>query len=102
MVIEKKFTAGPWKTFEHSWSDTSVEDGKGKRICLLSIYSEATEKTQNKLEVRMAANSALIAASPEMFDMLQEVRGVLDEYDWNAELVGRIDALLEKATTVTP
>lgn len=69
-----KHTPGPWEICEHSWADTGIyTEGGGKRIAGLSIYDEATEKTQSKLEDQMLANAKLIAAAPDLLKALQEL-----------------------------
>lgn len=55
-----KITEGKAVTLDHNWSDTSVCIN-GKSILTLSIYDEATEDTQEALEVEMDANAELIA-----------------------------------------
>jgi hypothetical protein len=65
-----KHTSGPWTVVEHSWSDIGVYAG-AHRVCLLSIYDEATEETQSELEARDSANARLIAAAPELLEALQ-------------------------------
>lgn len=64
-----KHTAGPWAVVEHSWSDIGVYASE-HRVCLLSIYDEATEETQSELEARDSANARLIAAAPELLEAL--------------------------------
>ena len=66
-----KFTPGPWKVLEHSWSDTSiVAEGFDHGICSLDI-NHATEDSQEADEALMAANARLIAAAPDLLAALQ-------------------------------
>ena len=68
-----KHTPGPWRVFEHSWSDTSVlADGFDHGICLLDI-NHATEESQDADEALMAANARLIAAAPDLLASLREL-----------------------------
>jgi hypothetical protein len=63
-----KHTPGPWRVFNHSWSDTSVlADGFDHAVCLLDI-NYATEESQDADEAVMAANARLIASAPEFYD----------------------------------
>lgn len=68
-MSEAKFTKGPWIAFyphELINSDhVSVESDDGKQICISEVYkSNLDERT---------ANANLIAAAPEMYEMLQAV-----------------------------
>ena len=98
-------TPGPWKVFEHSWSETSIlAEGFDHGICRLDI-NHATEESQEADSALMAANARLIAAAPDLLAALQEaVDGMGGSYgEWapkakaviakalghNAELRGR-------------
>lgn len=71
------FTPGPWKVFEHSWSETSiVADGFDHGICLLDI-NHATEESQDQDAEVMSANARLISAAP---DLLEALRMMLDAH----------------------
>jgi hypothetical protein len=68
-----KFTPGGWFVAEHNWNAASVYT-KEKTVCLLSISEEeATEENQSGLSVEMLANARLIAAAPEMLDLLKKI-----------------------------
>lgn len=45
---------------EHNWSDTSIVR-EGDTVCTLSIYDEATEETQDALEIIMSEDAKVIA-----------------------------------------
>jgi hypothetical protein len=62
-----KHTPGPWQVIEHSWSDTGIY-AVNDRVAKLSIYDEATEDTQEEMELTMAANAHLIAAAPDLLE----------------------------------
>ena len=73
-----KHTPGPWRVFEHSWSDTSVlAEGFDHAVCLLDI-NHATEESQASDEALMAANARLIAAAPDLLEALQHAIDWLD------------------------
>lgn len=73
-----KHIPGPWRVFNHSWSDTSIlADGFDHAVCLLGI-NYATEESQEADEAVMAANAALIAAAPELLDVLRCIRERLE------------------------
>ena len=69
-------TPGPWRVFNHSWSDTSIlAVDFDHAVCLLDI-NYATEESQEADEAVMAANARLIAAcNPET------MRALLAELD---------------------
>jgi hypothetical protein len=68
-----KHIPGPWRVFNHSWSDTSIlADGFDHGICLLDI-NHATEESQEADEAVMAANARLIAAAPELLAACQAI-----------------------------
>lgn len=70
-----KHTPGPWKVFNHSWSDTSIiAPGFDHGICCLDI-NHATEESQEADEEQMAANARLIAAAPDLLETLRLCEG---------------------------
>lgn len=91
-----KHTPGPWRVFNHSWSDTSIlADGFDHGICLLDI-NHATEESQEADEALMAANARLIAAAPELLDALKAAVSTIElEYGPNSCTAYR--ALITKA-----
>jgi hypothetical protein len=66
-MSEPKFTKGPWKLFNKKGDVVSAETGD------LIVKWDAYHTEEQQL-----ADSALIAAAPEMYDMLEEVKGKLD------------------------
>jgi hypothetical protein len=71
--MSAKFTPGPWTVTEHSWSRTGIY-AEHEAIAALDIYNDATEDNQDELEGRMAANARLIAAAPDLLEVLIAVR----------------------------
>jgi len=67
-----KFTKGPWKIVEHSWSDTGIYS-EHDRIALLSIGDEIDEGDQERFEEIQRANANLIASAPEMYEALEKL-----------------------------
>lgn len=103
--METKHTPGEWEIVKHNWSDTSIMAGD-KVICTQSIYDEATEENQEDLESETAANFRLIAAAPEMLDMLQKALNRINKMLIWADIPAEdrrqykkdIEALIKKAT----
>lgn len=106
--MSAQHTPGPWRVFNHSWSDTSIlADGFDHGICLLDI-NHATEESQEADEALMAANARLIAAAPELLEMLGIARNYIEATVLNASspktrenysgCLRRIDAAIAKAT----
>jgi hypothetical protein len=83
-----------WKIVEHSWSDTSIEDENGNIVCTKSIESEATEETQEDLELEVMINFALIASAPEMYAMLVRISRT---YDKGTQTYIELQELIKKA-----
>lgn len=93
------FTKGPWHTFEHSWSCTSVYAGD-KRIAVLDITDTATEENEDEVGAGMAANGRLIAAAPELLAALialHQVASVERDEDYGA-ISNAAAAAIAKAT----
>lgn len=86
-----------WKIIEHSWSDTSIRDAEGNKVCTLSIYNEATEENQAELEGLMGRRARLLRAAPELEDVL---RTMCDEYRRLNGLDGAFDECLTNAERV--
>lgn len=94
-IVSAQHTPGPWRVFNHSWSDTSIlADGFDHAICLLDI-NHATEESQDADEALMAANARLIAAAP---DMLAALRAVISVADRKTDEFDLAHAALAKAT----
>lgn len=97
-----KHTPGPWKSVNHSWSDTSIlAPDFDHAICRLDI-NHATEESQEADEAQMAANARLIAAAPELLEALRIVRDTLPHINGNASSVNSLlkltGAAIAKAT----
>ncbi|AUR87388.1 hypothetical protein NVP1100O_47 [Vibrio phage 1.100.O._10N.261.45.C3] len=99
---EAKFTKGPWVLIDGQFSseveittENRQENSKGK-ICEMDIYFDG----QHGIE--QPANAHLIAAAPEMYEMLAEVLhnmevGNSDHTEINDAMIPRVSALLAKA-----
>lgn len=80
-------TPGPWIVINHGWSETSVL-AADRIVCGLSIEGTATEENQQQLEAQMARDAHLIAAAPNLLEVLKRVTrkfGVADNgepLDW--------------------
>jgi len=82
-----KHTAAPWHAVE-------LEDGT-VRICGDSKYAVAVCNTRNPFCPEQLANAKLIAAAPEMLDIIKEIRTAVF-LDTAVPEVVRIDNFLEK------
>ena len=89
-----KHTLGPWMAHEYG----EAVFAKGKRICVTASQGTVANKETE-------ANCKLIAAAPELLDMVIELRGWfetkqrLDAYPSSCEdIVKRIDQIIKKAT----
>lgn len=90
-----KHTPGPWKSVNHSWSDTSIlAPDFDHAICRLDI-NHATEESQE-------ADEAQMAAAPELLEALRIVRDTLPHINGNASSVNSLlkltGAAIAKAT----
>lgn len=54
---------GPFTLTENSWCDTSLYDGSGRRVVLLSIEYDCDENSQADWEKRQALDAALLLES---------------------------------------
>ena len=68
-----KSTNGPWHYVKHSWSDTGVYD-ENDLIAMLKISDEIDEDRQEYLEEEQEAHARLIAAAPELLEVLEEIK----------------------------
>lgn len=94
---EPKFTKGPWYSYSHDFKD-----------CLDEYYTEwgvSSSDTKRGIctmlgadsEDEINANAALIAAAPELYDMLQKI---LDEHvipTYKAQMAQDVIRILKKA-----
>lgn len=97
--MSKNHTPGPWEVFDGGEHLTISPTWGGFTICRMhELYNDET----------IAANARLIAAAPEMLELLTEVRNSLRAASsdlfpvrlglWEVdELADEIDALLERA-----
>lgn len=87
-MIEPKFTPGQWRAGLSIYkSQARVVADKGGRIADVFAYEEEQAK----------ANAALIAAAPEMYEGLKEIRDVMEKDGRFCRTVEAIDKLLKKA-----
>jgi len=81
--MKTKHTPGPWKVVgESTLNIISYHIPKGRKIC--SLLSQSTEDFKN---------AALIAAAPEMLEMLETILNETDDAVW----VSKIESILNKA-----
>lgn len=98
-MSEITHTPGPWMVVEHNWSDTGIT-GANEYVCLLEIR-DCSEECEVAMSNRMAANGRLIAASPELLELLQEVVAIGDTLIsdiYGYEFKEKARAVLAKAT----
>lgn len=66
-------TPGPWSLVAHSWRETSIYSENDTRICLLNLEDmDVTEDNQETLEPILDANARLIAAAPDLLEVLKD------------------------------
>jgi len=86
-MSEPKFTPGPWRVGKSIYqSQARVVAEKGGRVADVFAYEEDQDH----------ANAALIAAAPEMYELLDELDKATTAAEIDA-LYTRIPALLKKA-----
>lgn len=99
-------TPGPWRSFNHSWSDTSIlAVDFDHAVCLLDI-NYATEESQEADEAVMAANARLISAChPEtmraLLAELDRLRSASRQEGW-ISVDERLPEIGEAALVYTP
>ena len=93
-----KFTKGKWKTNINKYVYVLDEKNKflHRRFIVYNVYGDTEEETQ--------ANARLIAAAPEMYELISEALGrckgnsvFADLYSQAKELLARIDGEEMKA-----
>jgi len=92
-MTEPKFTPGPWNVKFHIVDDMTfcvVEDESRKAICEVFSHEPNWEDEQE-------ANARLLAAAPEMYEMLASIRRTLKYMGYLPYLVKDIDLILRKA-----
>jgi hypothetical protein len=86
-----KYAMGPWKVVKHAnWLSINSADG---------LFIVEVEPVEKPFIDRKAANAALIAAAPELYDMVEELSNYLDEKGLlrDQELIIKADRLRAKA-----
>jgi hypothetical protein len=87
-----KFTKGKWEAIKHPDSDTLFYiNNEELRMGQIATCYYVSEKSESE------ANAKLIAAAPEMFEMLKELKNRL-EYYMDEVSVLEIEELLTKIT----
>lgn len=88
---EPKFTPGPWSILFNDKTKVVLEQ-QGVAVFVADTYAGFT-----KSEEEQKANAALIAAAPEMYEGLKEIRDVMEKDGRFCRTVEAIDKLLMKA-----
>lgn len=86
-----KFTPGPWSLLFNDKTKVVLEQ-QGVAVFVADTYAGFT-----KSEEEQKANAALIAAAPEMYEGLKEIRDVMEKDGRFCRTVEAIDKLLKKA-----
>ena len=84
MKTKPKHTPGPW-TVERDGNIFDIKAPQGFTPCTTNVIDPETD----------AANAALIAAAPEMLEVMKDAQGLLDNA--SAELRKRYRAAIAKA-----
>ena len=94
-----KGTPGPWKVadYDHCLAVECIVNGIGHTV-VTDQFCYPNFK-QNK-DPEKQANAALIAAAPEMLEMLQEIADEMSLQGTNAAVLHRIQSITTKATTI--
>lgn len=90
-MSETKFTPGPWSLLFNDKTKVVLEQ-QGVAVFVADTYAGFT-----KSEEEQKANAALIAAAPEMYEGLKEIRDVMEKDGRFGRTVEAIDKLLKKA-----
>lgn len=80
-----EWTKGPWLTVDEDFVYALNEDGTNRFDCRVNggyvkydrIYRDRNVRTS---EEEVAANTALIAAAPELYEALDHAKHLLEEY----------------------
>ncbi len=98
MVSETRFTPGPWR-FVKGESNVPEINPMRKLICFGSIMEPEEELHIAEIWAdgprNREANAALIAASPDLFEALEELVGANEK--WNAD----VQTIIERLPTWT-
>lgn len=101
-----KHTPGPWKTDEHHGNCYGVIAEAGVETVhthgtrsISEIVAQPANGRPHPIDSQACANMRLIAAAPEMLELLVEIRKWIDSdfSAWDAKFVKEIDALLARA-----
>ncbi len=88
-----KFTPGPWR-IQDKWEIRGVNNGvKGYE----PVERDGVICTINSWLLQGDANAALIAAAPEMYELLDDIRANYQAMPNPVEVERRIEAVLAKA-----
>lgn len=96
-----KHTPGPWRVDPEFIHDIQTSDGRIEIATVYWIFNSAIpDRTEYQESEESAANARLIAAAPEMLDMLidlQESAQYWSEFDVPVGIVDRLNAVISKA-----
>ena len=79
-MSEPKFTKGPWQTINMSWEYSVIIDEDAARIAQVFIRDEVDEETQDKFEEIKDANANLIAAAPDLYEVLADMDDAFNDH----------------------
>ena len=104
MERQEKFTPGPWRFWRHvnekypEWSQTAVfGTGDKKFVMIAQTHDDLAAAPEQTIE-EIIANAHLIAAAPDMYEMLEHIEDALDDSSGCGEIsVEKIRKLLKKA-----
>ncbi len=99
-MSETRFTAGPWATFDHGVGELVVfaSGGIEHAVCSLDDSDKNYSwKDGYSLGDEAKANAHLIAAAPDMYLELVEIKEQLQFENYRGDIRDRIDSVLAKA-----
>ena len=91
-MTDTKFTPGPWRAWQPRGDESVPVRTDGLGITIAYVHQGAITNAR--------ANAHLIAAAPELYRYLAEVRKWMDTEEfgpWEAAFCAEIDAVLAKA-----
>lgn len=106
-MSDTKFTKGEWEVFDSGYWK-GVDCGETS-IVVFGIDKDDLEGVRGETQEEAAANANLISAAPEMYEMLERLKVVVDDYDYDLfcsrgvgewsqpDVSTEIDVLLAKA-----
>jgi len=92
--MENKFTPGPWHVKDNGLIFILPPDESGNFVVAGCGQTYSVSDWEKE---RSLANAALIAAAPEMYDLLERIYGVDPRSTICLELINEIPELLKKA-----